>query len=57
MAFLPLTYGDFEEMMKVYKQITPQKDWRLYDNIKLLVVALRTNGVMKTANQIYEYLE
>ena len=54
---LGLSYGDFEEMMKVYKQITPQKDWRLYDNIKLLVVALRTNGVMKTANQIYEYLE
>lgn len=54
---LGLSYGDFEEMMKVYKQITPQKDWRLYDNIKLLVVALRTNGVMKTASQIYEYLE
>ena len=54
---LGLSYGDFEEMMKAYKQITPQKDWRLYDNIKLLIVALRTNGVTKTANQIYEYLE
>lgn len=49
-------YGDFDEMMKVYKKITPSKDWKLYDNIKLLVAALRANGVTKTANQLYEHL-
>jgi hypothetical protein len=50
------SYGDFDEMLKVYKKITPQKDWQLYDNIKLLVNALRSNGVTKTANQLYDHL-
>lgn len=50
------SYGDFDEMMKIYKKITPQEDWQLYDNIKLLANALRLNGVTKTANQLYNYL-
>jgi hypothetical protein len=50
-------YGDFDEMMNAYKRITPKEQQQLYDNIKILVDALRANGVTKTPNQLYEYLE
>lgn len=49
-------FGDFEEMIKLYKKITPQKDWQIYDNLKKLAKALKTNGVDKTTDQLYDYL-
>lgn len=53
---LRLSFGNFEEMMKLYKKVTPEKDWLLYDNIKTLVTALWANGIDRTANQLYDYL-
>lgn len=50
-------YGDFDEMMNAYKRITPKEQQQLYDNIKTLAAALRANGVTKTPNQLYDYLE
>lgn len=50
-------YGDFDEMMNAYKRITPKETQQLYDNMKILATALRANGVSKTPNQLYEYLE
>lgn len=50
------SYGDFDEMMKIYINVTEQRDRQLYDNIKTLVAVMRTNGVNKTANDVYEYL-
>lgn len=50
-------YGDFDGMMNAYKKITPREQRRLYDNIKLLTAALKANGVTRTPNQLYDYLE
>ena len=53
---LSCSYGDFDEMMKIYVKVTDQRDRQLYDNIKTLVAVMRTNGVNKTANDVYDYL-
>lgn len=51
-----LCNGDFDEMIKAYKKITSPKDWQLYTNVKALANAIRTNGIDKTINELYDYL-
>lgn len=51
------SHSDFDAMMEIYKTVTPQRDWKLYDNIKVLFFALHANGLTKTTGQLYAYFD